>query len=1171
MPVGALVAIPELQSEGVARLTAEQGGNSTIRFLTTGAVKTQESRQVSRYALLPGTRVTVAVSGAAPRAAHILPQGIQRDATSGLLVYGVRYEDGVETRIREDAIASVTIPSDPLEQLATATFHDLRPAHGTRSPPEPWGPPIFSAREELLAWRDSAWSGTGGVVSLAGARVRPLPHQLLTARRVLADRQIRFLLADEVGLGKTIEAGLVMQSLLAMQPTLRVLVVVPGALVSQWFLELFVKFGGRPFLMLDSERLQTHPGNPWKDEQFVIASNRALEELDNKGALRVAQSQWDLLVVDECHRMQPHGVLYKRVSLLSRHSPHVLLLSATPARQHPDAYLALLALLQPQVYRVDDHEGFAAKLAAHDRVVELLGRTRDATVDGLRALAPAWKALLGADPLLAARAEALSAAGDDSALEAARASVMAHVREHHQLDHRIVRHRRHVLARLSQATGVAGLTMAVRTVERVGYTLDKAEASVREQFAAYRAALMSPYAGAVTAMDVAPTDSAAADGDSTVGGNSAAGGSPAAGGKKKRKPKLAEAAASTEAAEAQAGGTGPREIPPRLAHWLLQVELAVGAHPRVLERLLAMRATVLADPEEFAEYRDRALTGETLSQVLRNDLSENEITAHVAVSAACHCDNPDETPALEALRAAAAAWGKKVPSRDKALIKRLEEFWIEHPQEKVLIFTNHGLTVAPLEQALIETFGEHAIETFGAHQDTVAREEAARRFRDDARCWAMVCDPLGGEGRNFQFVSVVAHHDLPWSIAGVEQRIGRVDRIGRDGDVPSWVIAGDSPECVDAAWADILERAVGVFTGPSSGLEFVTDAIEARSLAATLAAGAEALRAIEPELAGIVARERATADRREEELFQQETGVFAEAAKLAQAIDTAQAPVEAVLRWLRGMGGSARRDDESHKLFHLRARHNDKPDHGTLDRQLALSRPELAFFAVGNGLVDRTLDDAAGARWCAAQAWRRKAARGVAAWEGVRVVFALGYDLGAVLAAELRLESLRRLFLIAPPSRISVCVRGDGAVETDPEALALLAPGFDVRNGDTTISQGASRDAWARPMVAGPLDQVTRWQDRVRLAGAAAIRHAEASLPAMRDAQLARLEAGFAESVAVARGQAAAAEAALGPSHAETLRAQAEALDEERQAGALSAALAGARLEMSSISYVVVA
>ena len=88
MPVGGLVAIPELQSEGVARLLGEKGGNSLIRFLASGAEKTQEGRQVARYVLLPGTRITVTVATVL-RTAVIAAQGLLRDAASGLLVYGV--------------------------------------------------------------------------------------------------------------------------------------------------------------------------------------------------------------------------------------------------------------------------------------------------------------------------------------------------------------------------------------------------------------------------------------------------------------------------------------------------------------------------------------------------------------------------------------------------------------------------------------------------------------------------------------------------------------------------------------------------------------------------------------------------------------------------------------------------------------------------------------------------------------------------------------------------------------------------------------------------------------------------------------------------------------------------------------------------------------------------
>jgi ATP-dependent helicase HepA len=1120
MPIGALVAVPELQAEGPARLLARKVKDAQIRFLATGAEMTLEERRVVRYCLLPGTRVRLRLPGAEEAGGEVLALPLARDPASSLMVYKVRAQDGAELSVREDALTAVLPPRDAEEQLLTAAFHDLRPTFapaGSQLASEPWGALSFGAREELLAWRDAAWSASGGVIGLAGARVRPLPHQLITARRVLADRQVRFLLADEVGLGKTIEAGLIMQSLLAMRPDLRVLVVVPGALISQWFLELFVKFGGRRFLMLDHERLRGYAGNPWKEEQFVLASARAIEELEPKNALRFAQSSWDLAIVDECHRMQPGGVLYKRISVLSKGTPHVLLLSATPARQHADAYLALLALLQPQAYRPDDLDAFTVKLKAHDQVVELLARTRDAAHPQAAGLGAAWQELFAADPLLSQLAAALRAA-DAGGWSAARDALVAYVREHHQLDHRIIRHRRAVLARLSQASGVKGLDLSQRSGERVPYSPDPPERAVRERLAAYRATLVAHFA--------AP-------------------GAPSG---------------------------APGELPPRLAHWLLQLELSAGADPLVLERMLAMRGAVLEDADAYRDYRARAGKGETAAQVLRSDLSENEIAAHIAVSAACHAEPAAEGAALAALRAEVAAWQGRTPARAKALIRRLTAFWAENPQEKVLIFTGHGLAVKRLASYLAAAFGEDGIETFGAHQDTLEREEAARRFRDDDDCPLLVCDPLGGEGRNFQFVSVVVHHDLPWSLAAVEQRIGRVDRIGRDGEVASWILVADDGECLESAWAEVLAESVRVFSTSSSGLEFVSDALETRALAVALGQGAAGLRAIRPELDALVAGERDQRDARSDELFHEEAGAYAEAAALASALDAFSAPRDAVCRWIRGMGGSARRDEEPPRAFQLRTRYHQEPEAGVFSRETALDRPALSFFSIGNGVIDRLLDDAGKALWCSAAAWRRQSDAQLKTWEGLRVGYQLVLDLMPLAAAGVPLDCLRRLLVVAPPRRLVAWVRGaDGVVEGDAAALATLDPVFDPRRGDRALSLSGSREVWTRPLLAGKVGQLVEWQDQVRRAVAAARVHAARVLPQERDQALAAFSARAAAGVGVARAQALSARARFGEAHPGTRLAEREAADEERQAEALRAALGGARLEVVSLAYVVVA
>jgi ATP-dependent helicase HepA len=1113
MAIGSLVTVPELQAEGLARLTAVRGGFSVIRFLASGAEMTQDERQVVRFCLLPGTRVEVQVAGSAQRGA-ITDRRVLRDPASGLLVYGLRTDTGQDLGIREDAITALLPVEDAVEQLTTVQFNDLRPPvlRGSVRPrsdqvAEPWASQAAAAREELLGWRDAAWSNTGGVIGLATARVRPLPHQLLVARRALEDRQVRFLLADEVGLGKTIEAGLIIQSLLAIKPDLRVLVIVPGALLSQWFLELFVRFGGRTWLMLDGERLAKHPGNPWSSEPFVLASARAVEDLDGKGALRLATSKWDVVVVDECHRMQPGGLLFQRVAVLSKATPHVLLLSATPARQHADAYLALLSLLQPQVWKPADLPAFRSRLAAHDAVTALLARTVAATDADLPGLATAWRDLLPADTVLAARSEAMAAD------PAARATLLAHVREHHQLDRRLIRNRRQVLMRLAERSGSSDFPPTTRSRERVAYRADAAETALRTAHAAYRAALV-----------------------------------------------------------AAAGG----EVPPRLAHWLVQVELAVAAHPAVLDRMLAMRATVLESPEDFTDYRKRARAGETRAQVLRSDLSENEVSSHVAISAACHADLAGEVAALDTLRSACATWlrasSAKGTARLKALIARLTAFWGDGPREKVLVFTTHALAIAPIAAALGKAFGESAVETFGAHQDTIEREEAARRFQTDDRCPLLVCDPLGGEGRNFQFVSVVAHHDLPWSLAAVEQRIGRVDRIGRDGDIPSWILSVDDPAAADTAWSEVLDEAVGVFTASSSGLEFISDTVEGQALDAALAGGGSAMRAALPAIAAVVARERDARDRHEDDGFHAGAEAYADAGRASAAVAATAAPAGAVARWIRGMGGEARRDEDGVRPWKLRTRFSDEPVVGVFDRDAALSNPGMAFFGIGNHLVDRLVADAAAARWARACAWRRPKGDGGTAWKGVRTTIVLVPDYAPIAAAGLRLEVLRRLFLAVAPVRELVCAsETDGAIVVDPALRTLLAPPFSAKQGDRAVSATSNRDAWTKLLIAGESAKVTAWQQGVRIAADGVRAHAAAALAGAKARMRAALDARLDPGLEAARSVAAAIAQRLGEDHPESRQAANELAEEQRQVSALRAAVDGATFDIEGIAYVMVA
>ncbi|MHC5068216.1 MAG: helicase-related protein, partial [Planctomycetota bacterium] len=684
-----------------------------------------------------------------------------------------------------------------------------------------------------------------------------------------------------------------------------------------------------------------------------------------------------------------------------------------------------------------------------------------------------------------------------------------YARERYDLERRVIRHRREQLARLAEATGVGGIELCTRSRTMLPYKADAKEQAARSALDAYRRALIDIYA---------------------LGGS----------------------------------------LPPRLTHWLLTLEQAADAHPRLLARLLAMRQAVVEAPEDFEEYAERAADERTIDHVLRSDLSDAEFATHVAISASCHAEDIFELDTLEPLRAAAEAWAKRDrTARVSHLLKQLRGFWDEFPQEKVLIFTSHPLAVEGIAEALGDELGSSAVATFGAHQEAEVREESARRFATDDDCWVLVCDPLGGEGRNFQFVSLVVHHDLPWSIGAVEQRIGRVDRLGRDGEVPSWVIHCDGDDSIDGAWATVLDQAVNAFASSSSGLEYIAPRIEAEAAEAVIMHGGAGGRARIDAFSELVADERTKRSEQAGRSLGDDIAAFRAAAELAQQVSTSKPPTDAVCRWLRGMGGSVKRDEEAPRAFHLRPRSSEDAIGGVFARDAALRHEHLAFFAQGHHLVDEVISDATAADWCRASAWRRTPRAGVR-WEGLRCTYELRLDLGPILTAGLGKDALRRLAMIAPPIRETRFIRVDGTLEDDAQVLEALKPRFDARGGDACLSPKTSRETWMRPLLGGKFDQVAGWQQRVDTALAAADNQGGQLVDDLRSKLHGQAATALHAQAAVADARAHSASARLGVKHADSKRLQSEAEAEHALGSALLAAIAGSELVLAGVAYVVV-
>lgn len=195
------------------------------------------------------------------------------------------------------------------------------------------------------------------VRGFVGGRIDLIPHQLYIAREVAHRHAPRVMLSDEVGLGKTIEACLILHRLLLSGRAGRILVLVPESLVHQWFVEMLRRFNVW-LRIFDEERCAAieagEPGaNPFLDDQLVLTSIDFLARDPRRATLAVAAG-WDVLVVDEAHHLQWSEAApsreYQVVEELSRKSEGLLLLTATPEQLGVQSHFARLRLLDPDRY-----------------------------------------------------------------------------------------------------------------------------------------------------------------------------------------------------------------------------------------------------------------------------------------------------------------------------------------------------------------------------------------------------------------------------------------------------------------------------------------------------------------------------------------------------------------------------------------------------------------------------------------------------------------------------------------------------------------------------------------------------------------------------------------------------------------------------------------------------
>lgn len=516
--------------------------------------------------------------------------------------------------------------------------------------------------------------------------VVPLPHQLHALNRAMSRDRIRYLLADEVGLGKTIEAGLILRELKLRGMVRRVLVVAPKGLVRQWQTEMRLHFGERLRFVEPSELAAfrqwrdngtQNDENLWRMHDQVIVSLDSVKPIDGRRGWSLEQTAnynrerfedlisagWDLVIIDESHRLggsTEQVARYKLGAALAEAAPYLLLLSATPHQGKTDQFMRLMQLLDREAF---PDEGSISQ----DRVRPFVIRTeKRAAIDA------------EGQPLFKPRVTRLQAV----AWQARHASQQ-------RLYEAVTDYVRH------------GYNQAMAAKQRhIGFLMILMQRLVTSSTAAIRATL-------------------------------------------ERRQALLDA-------------------------------------PQVQANLFEA-----VDPDEWAEL-------------------DGQSQLDIAVQTSGWEREKSEVEMLLDLARETERQG--TDAKAEALLELIYKLQQEEndPQLKVLVFTEFVPTQAMLAEFL-ESRGFSVVLLNGG-MDLNARTRAQQAFSREVR--VLISTDAGGEGLNLQFCHVIVNFDMPWNPMRLEQRIGRVDRIGQPHVVRA--INFVLEDTVEHRVREVLEEKLGV-------------------------------------------------------------------------------------------------------------------------------------------------------------------------------------------------------------------------------------------------------------------------------------------------------------------------------------------------------------------------
>ena len=566
-----------------------------------------------------------------------------------------------------------------------------------------------------------------GFKELAGCKIFLMPHQLKSIMRCLQEEPCRYMLADEVGMGKTIEAASILKIHFSRHSDVNALIVVPESLLEQWKTELFLKFD-----LYEGEN---------ESNNYIKFST--IEEAISSDC----DQEWDFTIIDEAHRLLIYKEYYEAFHRLSKNTESLLLLSATPVQQRRDDYLSLLKLILPDKYDECSEEQFGELVEKQGNITKAAAMVLSNIEDLDEVLRDAEES--EADPHDNEDAEdffedivsglnrlnkiveddMFKSLYKDADYDAADLGIkqfkvaISYLCETYQIEKNIIRNRREMLDDLPK-----------RELKALPYQLDQ-----DRNFYEYR-----------TYQD--------------------------------------------------------------LVAWITEKELSEEEFEAIFKPLFgAFFSSPWAFRKALSEVSGKSDIPEGLFENLhRWELYENELVDNIVDV----LDSPDD-----------------YSSRIIQTMYYLDEY---AGDSKVVLFTNYQETYDAYRKMLEDFYTEEGFSCFRKGMSSDELEINVCRFQNDRTCTIMLCDESGGEGRNFQCADYVVHIDLPWDANAIEQRIGRLDRMGRESKRPIISVIPYAEESLEEELFKFWDKGLSIFEHSLSGLEIIMNDINAAIVSAII-------------------------------------------------------------------------------------------------------------------------------------------------------------------------------------------------------------------------------------------------------------------------------------------------------------------------------------------------